>query len=378
MSIPVSMDSPELKLFLNTTRHLLAEPGSDVRQLHAAGEPFDRRWWKRAAELGWTALAAPDPFGGSIGDSAVADLAALAREFGRHIAPGPLLTVSTVLAAFGDQAVADAHADTVEGIVAGDIVASWAFSGDGVPGRRVSAVTATARPGGYVLDGVVERVEAAGHADMLLVPAAMDDGVAQLLVHIETPGVSVRPVRSIDLVRHYSSVHLAGVSVDFSQQVGEIHDTPATLDQQIQLAVLLRCAETVGVVEKAFDITRQWAADRYSFGRPLESYQSLKHRYADMKMWLLGCQAITDAALAAFSAAAPRAAELISAAKSYTGEKGVRILQDCIQLHGGIGVTWEHDLHLYLRRAALNANTFGTPDDHCAWLADRRNLDAAS
>jgi alkylation response protein AidB-like acyl-CoA dehydrogenase len=120
----------------------------------------------------------------------------------------------------------------------------------------------------------------------------------------------------------------------------------------------------IGILEAVFGFTVQWALDRYSFGRPLASYQALKHKYADMKIWLEACRATTHAAVAAVSVRAHDADMAVSVAKSYLGEHAPGMLQQCVQLHGGIGVTWEHDLHLYLRRITLYRAMFGTPEDH--------------
>jgi alkylation response protein AidB-like acyl-CoA dehydrogenase len=122
-------------------------------------------------------------------------------------------------------------------------------------------------------------------------------------------------------------------------------------------------------MQRAFDMTVEWAFERYSFGRPLASYQALKHRFADMKMWLEVSHAAGDAAADAVSAAAPDAAARSSAAKAYTGEYGAELAHECVQLHGGIGVTFEHDLHLFLRRITLNRALYGTPADHRQRLA---------
>jgi len=111
-------------------------------------------------------------------------------------------------------------------------------------------------------------------------------------------------------------------------------------------------------------MTNQWLLDRHSFGRPLASYQALKHRFADMKLWFEAARATTAGAAEAVGARSPQAAKLVSVAKAYVGERAPVMLQDCVQLHGGIGVTWEHDLHLYLRRAAQNRAMFGSPEDH--------------
>jgi alkylation response protein AidB-like acyl-CoA dehydrogenase len=125
----------------------------------------------------------------------------------------------------------------------------------------------------------------------------------------------------------------------------------------------------VGAAYSAFDMTLSYAAERYSFGRPLASYQVLKHRFADMKLWLEASQAAVESAVSAVDADSPEAAERVSAAKFYVGQKAVDVVQDCIQIHGGIGVTWEHDLHLFLRRVMTDRQLMGTPAEHADHLA---------
>ena len=123
-------------------------------------------------------------------------------------------------------------------------------------------------------------------------------------------------------------------------------------------------AESVGAMQAGFDMTVEWAFDRYTFGRPLASYQALKHRFADMLSWLEASHAISEASCAAAEARRDEAAELLSAAKAYIGQYGAELLQDCVQMHGGIGVTFEHDLHLFLRRFTVDRPLAGTPAEH--------------
>jgi alkylation response protein AidB-like acyl-CoA dehydrogenase len=123
-----------------------------------------------------------------------------------------------------------------------------------------------------------------------------------------------------------------------------------------------------------FEFTVQWAFDRYSFGRPLASYQALKHRFADMRLGLEASYATAAAAARAVADGGPAAAELTSVAKAYIGERATDIIQDCVQLHGGIGVTWEHDIHLYLRRVTVDRAVWGTPAEHRRLLADILNV----
>ena len=139
--------------------------------------------------------------------------------------------------------------------------------------------------------------------------------------------------------------------------------------EQVHNACVMLCAESVGAMESAFAMTTDWAFERYTFGRALASYQALKHRFADMKSWLEASHAICDSAADALADGTSRAAETVSSAKAYIGEQGVELAQDCVQIHGGIGVTYEHDLHFFLRRVTLNRLLYGTPGDHRRWLA---------
>src|SRR5699024_5537734 len=162
---------------------------------------------------------------------------------GRCAAPGPLLPVGTVLAGLAEAADIAAHRGIVENLVAGTQIATWAYSGDGGPNALAPPFTAARTADGYVVRGVAERGEAAAQADLLLVPAATADGVVQLFVSPQAAGVSVDRVRSIDLVRHYGSVRLENVEVSAT---AELASAAAAMERQWQIAVLLRCAETVG------------------------------------------------------------------------------------------------------------------------------------
>ncbi len=370
-----AVDSPEKILFASTTAAFLQKEASlrHVRELHAAGTSFDPAWWRRAAELGWTSLLVPEELGGgSVSGSGLADLAMVAEQLGRTVGPGPLYPVSTVLAGLIGCAEPQAHAATIDALMSGEIVASWAVS---EPGRgwapRDPSVTATetgsGNDSGFRIDGVKDCVEAGAQSDVLLVVARCghsDSDVRQLLVRTDAPGVEVTPQQSVDLVKQYARVRFDGAVVERSAAVGGAAETAALIDRQSQIAQVLQCAEVVGILQTVFDFTVQWALDRYTFGRPLASYQALKHRFADMKMWLEACRATTAAAVAEVAAQSPGAGLSASIAKSYVGEMAGQIVQGCVQMHGGIGVTWEHDLHLYLRRVALYRSMFGTPEEH--------------
>lgn len=358
--------NPERLLFASTTQSFLEKGASlgRLRELHDAGTSFESDWWRRAAELGWTSLLVPEELGGgNVSGDGVADLALVAELCGRTVAPGPLHPVSVVLAALAE--APENHQETIESLIAGEIVASWAAY---EPGKQWSpldaAVTATPTDTGYRIDGVKDRVEAGADSALLLVVANCDGAVRQFLVPTDASGVTVEPQKSLDLVKTYARVQFDGVEVDGSAVVGSAEHTPAIIARQSQIAVLLQCAEMVGILETVLDFTIQWGFDRHSFGRPIGSYQALKHKYADLKIWFESCRATTNAAVAEVASRSPGAEMAVSVAKSYVGEHAPSMIQDCIQLHGGIGVTWEHDLHIFLRRVTLYRSLFGTPEDH--------------
>lgn len=360
--------SPESLLFASTAQAFLEKeaPLARVRDLHSSGVSFEPQWWQRAAELGWAGLLVPEELGGgSVSGNGVADLALVAEQIGKTVAPGPLHPVSTVLAGLVDANEPERHAHLIESLVSGESVASWAVY---QPGRGWSphtpGVTATATGAGFRLDGVADRVEAGEQSAVLLVVTVCDGALRQFIVPTDAPGVAVERQRSIDLVKHYARVQFSGVELDESAAVGTAEQTAALITRQSQIAQVLQCAEVVGILGTVVDITVQWGFDRHSFGRPLASYQALKHRYADLKIGLEACRATTRAAVASVASRGLDAAFTVSAAKSYVGEHASPMIQDCVQLHGGIGVTWEHDLHLYLRRAMLYRSMFGTPEDH--------------
>lgn len=359
-------NNPEVLLFASTTQSFLEKEASlsRLRELHAAGTSFDTDWWRRAAELGWTSLLVPEALGGgSVSGNGVKDLAIVAELAGRTVAPGPLHPVSTVLAGLVE--APENHEETIESLVSGEIVASWAVYEPGKSWAPMSpGLTATPTGSGFRLDGVKDRVEAGAESAMLLVVADCQGAVRQFLVPTDAPGVRIESQRSVDLVKRYARAHFEGVEVDAAASVGSAEQTAALISRQSQIAQILQCAEVVGILDTVLKFTVQWGFDRHSFGRPLGSYQALKHRYADLKIWFEASKAATNAAVDEVAARSPGAEMAVSVAKSYVGEYAPGMLQDCIQLHGGIGVTWEHDLHLYLRRVMLDRSMFGTPEDH--------------
>ncbi len=356
------------QLFRETTRKFLesSAPLDTVRTLaEEAPEGFDPGWWKSGAELGWTSMLVPESAGGgSVSGEGVLDLALIAEEMGRLVSPGPLLATNVVAAALGAEGAGD-HGDVLEGLLSGDGVATWAIA---EPGGRWSAdgvtVTATVDGGDLVLSGTKTAVEAAGASGHFLVAARTGDALTQVLVPAGTAGLTVTPLESLDLVRRFGQLTFDNVRVPASAVVGEVGGAAGSIDRLLQYAGAIQCAEMVGAIDRVFEFTVEYSFDRYSFGRALASYQALKHRFAQNKLWLEASHATAGGAARAVQDEADDADELVSVAKSFIADHGTDLIQDCVQLHGGIGVTWDHDIHLYLRRVAQDRALYGTPADH--------------
>ncbi|GAB89573.1 acyl-CoA dehydrogenase family protein [Gordonia rhizosphera] len=345
-------------------------PTSTVREWADTAAGFDRDWWVRAAELGVAApLVSENHGGGSVSGLGVLDLAMFAEEFGRVVAPGPLHATNIVLA--GLMLAEDqnpAHGDLIEDLVGGGRIAAWAVSEPGL-GWNPSGPTVSVDEG-FVLNGVKDRVEYAAESDVLLVNALTAEGISLFVVPVDRPGVTVLPMQSLDLTRRYAQVTFDSVELVRTDLVGVLDEGEPIASHQTLIAGVLQSAETVGILRTVLDFTTEWAFDRYSFGRPLASYQALKHRFADIRTWVEASAAIASSAAHAVQDGDQAAAQMVAAAKSYVTDLAPRIIQDCVQLHGGIGVTWEHDLHLYLRRAVANRVTYGTPAEHRRRIAD--------
>jgi alkylation response protein AidB-like acyl-CoA dehydrogenase len=365
--------SSDQEFFQETTRRFIGTecPIPAVRALRHDPVGYDPGYWRQGAELGWTSLlVSEDDGGGSISGRGLVDLTLVAHEFGRHASPGPLGPTNIVASAISRSGTAEQKATWLPGLVSGEVIGAWAHP-EPAPNAALGTVTveAASRDGGYVLRGVKAPVEAGAQAQVLLVSARTDDGgITQFVLAADTPGVAIEPMTGLDLSRRYGRVVFDGAAVPASAVLGPVGSADADLERQLQEALVVQLAETVGAMDLAFETTVEWAFNRYSFGRPLASYQELKHRFADMKTWLEASHGIAAKAAEAVQDEIS-AGEYVSVAKSYIGWYGPELAQDCVQIHGGIGVTYDHDLHLFLRRITVNRAQLGTPSEHRLRLA---------
>ncbi|MBO0856230.1 MAG: acyl-CoA/acyl-ACP dehydrogenase [Nocardia sp.] len=369
--------SDEQAMLQETTRSFLMKesPLESVRALIDDPAGFDAAVWRRGAELGWGAMAVPEYYGGTGSDEPVRDAAVIAAEFGRLVQPGPLVPNTIVAFAVANYGTDEQRGAVLPGLVAGDRTAAWCLAerGRGWDPDRF-ALSVEVRGSDYVLTGTKDLVQEAHSAEYLLVTARAPAGPRQFLLPAGTPGITVVPLGGLDLTRRFSQVRFDEVVIPADAVLGDPEVAGEQWQRQFELALVLHCAETVGVMERMFEITLEYAGERFAFGRPIGSFQAIKHMCADMYGWLESAEAISGAATDAVHTRHPDRSEIVSAAKAYVGEYAPRLVQHCLQIHGGIGFTWEHDLHLYLRRAKSNEILYGSPQWHHERLCELSGL----
>jgi alkylation response protein AidB-like acyl-CoA dehydrogenase len=340
-------------------RGLLAQR-SAVSQVLARienGQPYDQTLWRTlATEMGLSGMAVPERFGG--GGGSLRESAVVLEELGRSLAPVPFLTsaviaTSALLACAADQDEhANDRADLLAKLAAGELVAALAVPWTTAPG---TPFTPSVSGSSGALSGQVRSVADGLAADVLLVPAT--DGL--YAVDATAEGVSRATVVSMDLTRPICDITLSGAA---GRRVSAA--TAAVVSSALTVGAALLASEQLGVSQWCVDTTVEYAKTRYQFGRPIGSFQGLKHRLADL--WVDVSQARAVARYAANCAATGDADLPVAAsvAQAWCSPLAVRAAEECVQMHGGIGFTWEHPAHLFLKRAKTDSVALGNADRH--------------
>jgi alkylation response protein AidB-like acyl-CoA dehydrogenase len=341
-------------------------PLETVRQLfdEGAGTDLPQGYLREAAELGWFSLLVPEELGGgSISGEGLRDAAIVAEERGKRLQPGPFVAMNVVASALARGGTASQRDSILPAVMAGE-AAAWVANdatGTWAPGASLSAAT---REGGFSLSGTSGAIQGATQATRLLVVAAGPDGLSQFLVSTDLPGVVIHPLDAHDITQRFGTVELNEVDVGPESLVGKSGEAAPDIEQQLQIALILSVAETLGTLAALFEMTRQYAVDRIAFGRPIGSYQGVKYQLADMSLSIEAAHAISAAATKGVQGAYADAGEVASMAKAWLGDIGIDVAQGCFQIFAGIGYTWEHDLHLFLRRITMNGLLFGQSEWH--------------
>jgi alkylation response protein AidB-like acyl-CoA dehydrogenase len=334
-----------------------------IRELVESEQGFEQSDWDEMAELGWTGLALPEEWGGQ--GLGVVELAVLFEELGYALAPTPLFSNTIAGLALTLCASDDQRERYLRPLAEGKLRATPALWDAGTP-ATIGSFTMEARAGGdgIVLDGEKVLVMDAAAADFFLV--ATSDG-RRHVVERDAPGIAVIPATSIDLTRRLYSVSFDGVRVapEDSLPAEEAEYFPVFFRLCVALA-----AESTGIAQRTMEMAVEYAKDRQQFGRPIGSYQAVSHRCAQMLLETENARSAVYGAAWAADAEPESLPKAASMAKAYASDAGWRVPDASIQVHGGIGFTWEHDLHFFLKRGRANASMFGDAGWHRERVAD--------
>jgi alkylation response protein AidB-like acyl-CoA dehydrogenase len=337
-------------------------------------------FWAKLAEQGWLGLVYPEEYGGS--GLGLVDLTVLMEEMGRCVMPGPFF--STVL--LGGLAILEAGSppqrkEWLPRLAAGQAKATLALT---EPNARWDAagVTATAKDGkhGFALSGTKLFVPDAHLADVIVVAArtaegkSPEDGVSLFLVPKGAAGLEVKLLPTMDQTRKLCEVTLKDTPVPSGALLGAKGGAWSALARVIQRATIALCGEMCGGAQRVLDMTTEYAKIRVAFGKPIGTYQGVKHKAADMLVDIENAKSLTYYAAWAADENSSETALATSMAKAYVSDAYRKVSATGIQLHGGIGFTWEHDLHLYFKRAKSSEFTFGDATYHRERVAQLINL----
>jgi alkylation response protein AidB-like acyl-CoA dehydrogenase len=367
--------SQEQELLRDTARKFLDAVCTTkfVRERMATPEAVTPEFWGQIAEQGWLGINFAEEDGG-IG-LGVTDLVVLMEEMGRAVMPGPYLATALLggaaIRAVGSPAQRREYLPAIaEGSLKATLAASeanprWDASGIGMPAQSMR--------GGFNLSGTKLFVPDAHLADILVVAArtrdgsTMADGVSLFLVPKDAPGLGIALMPSIDETRKLCEVRLNNVAVPEAALLGELHRGWPALTRVYDEAAVALAAEMCGGAQRVLEMTVEYAKLRETFGKPIGSYQGVKHKCADMLVEVENAKSLTYYAAWALDENQPDAPLAVAMAKAYASDASRKVANAGIQLHGGIGMTWEHDLHLYMKRAKASEVAFGD----AAWHRER-------
>jgi alkylation response protein AidB-like acyl-CoA dehydrogenase len=368
--------SEDQEALQRSAREVLAKecPPALVRETAKTADGVPAALYAKMAELGWTGLVVPEAHGG-LGLGTL-ELALVLEELGRVVAPGPFLGTQLVTAAIVRGGTAAAKKTWLPRLVAGEALGALAYleASDRHDPAGIALAAKKTRDG-YSLKGEKLFVAGVPGAQLLLVAARTKagtgpKGVSLFLVPTDTPGVRVRPIETIDLTRRVGEVELRDVVVEKTALVGKEGEGWPLLARLLDLGAIGIAADSLGGSERALEMAVEYSKVRQQFGRPIGSFQALKHMAAEMVAEVEPSRSLVWYAAYVFDATPNESARAASMVKARLGEVYSRTVNRAVQMHGGIGFTWEHDLHLWFKRARWNEVAFGDPPFHRERLAE--------
>lgn len=360
--------SPEREELRSVARKFMSTYADEarVREQMAAGQGYDTDVWKLMAEqIGVQSLMIPEEYGGA--GFEFGDLAVVLEEAGRALLCAPLLSTAvlatTALLTAGDDAAASTH---LPGIADGSTVATVAIAennGWGADGIELRAESVADR---WLLTGVKPFVLDGADADLIIVAARADTGVTLFLVDKSADGLTATGLPTLDLTRRLARLEFASTE---ATPLGTVGDGWAIAEQVLRTGAVALAREQVGGSAAVLETTVDYVKTREQFGRQIGSFQAVKHKLADMLVELESARSASYFATEAIDTGSDDAAVVASIAKSYCSDAFYNIAAESIQLHGGIGFTWEHSAHLYFKRARTSQTLFGSPSYHRGLIA---------
>lgn len=355
-------------------------PTTFVRKMMADETAHATELWKKIAQLGWLGIIVPEEFGGSGGS--FLDLVVILEEAGKSLLPGPFFATALL----GTTAIlgggsADQKSALLPQIVEGDQVVTLALAEKS--GRYDAAgvtLSALAKGNDFVLSGEKFFVPDAHVADHIVVAArtaqgsSPEDGITLFLVDAKAPGVTTTQLKTVDMTRRQCHVALQDVAVARTQVLGEVGKGWAVLRRVLDQAIAGLCAEMVGTGQKALDMAVAYAKERVQFGKPIGSFQAVKHKCVDMMVQVENARSLTYYAAWTVDENVDEAKQAVPMAKAYCSDMAKTVTSEAIQVHGGIGFTWEHDMHLFYRRGLASEAAFGSAPVHREVVAQTLNL----
>ncbi|MGE0824732.1 MAG: acyl-CoA dehydrogenase family protein [Candidatus Binatia bacterium] len=353
-------------------------PTTFVRKMMADDTAHATELWRKLAELGWLGIIVPEDFSGSGGS--FLDLVVILEEAGKSLLPGPffataLLGTPAILAGGS----AEQKSALLPKIVEGTHIVTLALAEKS--GRYDAGgitLAAQAKGNDFVLSGEKMFVPDAHVADQIIVAARTggsgEDGVTLFLVDAKAPGVKVEQLKTVDMTRRQCHVALQDVAIARTQVLGDAGKGWPVLRRVLDQAMAGLCAEAVGTGQQALDMAVAYAKERVQFGKPIGSFQAVKHKCVDMMVQVENARSLTYYAAWTVDENVPEARQAVPMAKAYCSDMCKTVTSEAIQVHGGIGFTWEHDMHLFYRRGLASEAAFGSAPTHREVVAQTLNL----
>ncbi len=355
-------------------------PTTFVRKMMADDTAHSTELWKKIAQLGWLGIMVPEDFGGAGGS--FLDLVVILEETGKSLLPGPffataLLGTTAILAGGSDAQKAALLPKITEGT---HIVTLALAEKSGRYDAAGVTLAAKAKGNDFTLSGEKMFVPDAHVADQIIVAARTgqgstgEDGITLFLVDAKAPGVTITQLKTVDMTRRQCHVAFQDVAVARAQVLGEVGKGWLVLRRVLDQAMAGLAAEMVGTGQKALDLAVSYAKERVQFGKPIGSFQAVKHKCVDMMVQVENARSLTYYAAWTVDDNTAEARQAVPMAKAYCSDMCKTVASEAIQVHGGIGFTWEHDMHLFYRRGLASEAAFGSAPTHREVVAQTLNL----